>query len=140
MRVEELRNELLRIERVPVVCDYEDPKVGKVHHITHRQISAEQLDALIAAAREEGEQIEKARHLDMNPETSLAALEALRTQTQRAHDLGVAEERERITAILDDIERHGVVPFLSSIRQRLSLPIYDWRAQTSDFDSKKAKP
>jgi hypothetical protein len=50
------------------------------------------------------------------------------------------EERERITAILDDIEQHGVVPFLPSVRQRLSLPIYDWRAQTSELDPKEREP
>jgi hypothetical protein len=50
------------------------------------------------------------------------------------------EERERITAILDDIERRGVVPFLSSVRQRLSLPIYDWRTQASVLAPKEREP
>jgi predicted RNA-binding protein YlxR (DUF448 family) len=128
-KVEKLRDELLRIERVPVVCDYEDPKVGRVHQITHRQIRAEQLDSLIAAAREEGEQIEKARHLDMNPEISLAALEAISTQTQRAHDFGVAEERERI-------RKAGIETDMLSDRYQQERAIV---TPVSAFDSKESE-
>jgi hypothetical protein len=60
MTVEELRDEILRKERVPVVCDYQSPE-GEVHERTWRQATKADLDSLIAAARAEGAATERER-------------------------------------------------------------------------------
>ena len=52
-KAEELRDEILRKERVPVVCDYQGPE-GEVHEKTWRQATKSDLDSLISASHAEG--------------------------------------------------------------------------------------
>jgi 23S rRNA G2069 N7-methylase RlmK/C1962 C5-methylase RlmI len=59
-RAEELRDNILWKEHVPVVCDYQSP-AGEVHQRTWQQATKADLDSLILAARAEGAAEERKR-------------------------------------------------------------------------------
>jgi len=53
MTAKELRDDIMWHVTVPIVGDYQDPKLGTVHRTTFERVTVEQLDSLIAVAKAE---------------------------------------------------------------------------------------
>jgi hypothetical protein len=98
--VKGLRNEILWKVRVPVICDYEDPKLGAVHETTFRGVSAKDLDSLIAAAKEEERKRLEALARDGGYFNELGQEVPfpydLETRLAKAGEEGAEQEREKI--------------------------------------------